>query len=1391
MSAFAADENAANTQTSDIGDPGVRLIRLQNGATTIEVRPNIDEKLRNNDSFFYSNSYLIKIGDVYVKDKSIETLNKLLFGPINSKLSVTIIQGDQVVTKSLNRYSHADLNESARDFGPVVNMSDLFSGWHGSNRHFAGSGKSFHSNGNNFAATPYFIAALKRPAFLMPSLLDDYTRALPEALKFFYRTGMFDRFDQAVENCVATADEFSDSISQDEQELLVRCAQALAECGKPQQALHIYQKLYRSLSRLSFQTQVSVLMGRGGLLEPTEPNQAIEDYKKLAELSAKRSPKSKEERESVSSTLEKCVSFFERNKQWKLAETAQLQVVDLQLAPEGWVPLLQYQPLVNALSKLSDMYQQSGNLAKAQESIEKAIAVYTEHLNADQQILLERSFNLCPSEIRLKLVSVCLRNGQIETARGQLAQALSAVRVALGDNSATTSQLEKIQAMLDSKDSVSQSSEIAKALDPLTQLPIENIDSSVSDDDSNLGDDDIKLARQAYDVSKTNKKEACVRIAKLLDGELSQPSLSADKLTRLINLIRCVETPTTTKQALQMLKRIDIYLSKSPITRLSANRLFATAEIALLSDTKVGSGTVEEWNSLISLLKEMRSNQYPMNNNRNYNDRYAEHDALANLLCVSYFYAFLDEPQKALKIVQHVETTYAGALTNDVSPIIYEAILCNMLGNSNEAQNKIKLFLADSKKINDVGTKMLVALAAVLHDRGQSQRALYILDNAPSDPRNHWNNVPYWKAIIYYDLGQFDKALELLGPEQSISLAGDHNFNYRLMRAELLAKTGQTDKAILAMLKVGADRRVQAVSIERAVALARTMPSIPTPTVEAMVDAVNHTGVGDLDLAQLKYISEVARSHNLPDDKLQGLDYRLSEADYNNPTADRLANARKRAQEFGLKNLPGASVEWANLARLCFSFKEFDDGTAYMLRALQISKNGSFNNGMYHPGNLRFDLGYTMLVNAKQYSNAEKILKQSIEIRKTDDNFKSAYIEKSFLAELFLEQNKFDVAKQWAEQLIATLREKDAMCAPSGGYTGYMNGYLTFKLVDMFTEKKQFVAAQSLIEGADKALLTNLGPRNALFIESNQSQAKLFLAQNKLTEAETYARKALELETWVGGSRNTGKISASLLASVLRKEGKNEEADRVSATVEVKPTRFKDTVKLYNVQAYFSHGRLPERYADTAEEPLKASIAEEIALHGDANDQTLKAYDDLTRFYLQQGRNTDAEKIQLHELEMLDAQYGNCNEPKFRCYLNLSEIYLAMNKTDKALKFAKAIKKAPKGLDYDSLTPRLRWAKVLVSVKQIPQALQITREVENEVSQNRSPFFSAQKYLEQCLAIFNSAGAEEDAIAVRTKLSRFSAPRRTPTVSPPPSLPRPPLRGEQKPTVSPIAPAAK
>ncbi len=889
---------------------------------------------------------------------------------------------------------------------------------------------------------------------------NDATKPSPEAMDFFAQTGMFDMFDIATKKCLAFSEATSASCSNSDAETLTKCASVLTNNGYEDKARSIYNKLNAALPNLSIQNRMRVLVGRASMIGQIDgPAAALDCYKQLAAYCT--NPGSLPQ-DFLLDSLQSVVQGAVKNKNFEIAELAQLHIVDLQKEKRSMFRHLQGQDAVAALLKLADIYEQENKSSKARDALEQARSLYNEKLNLQEQVLLERTGSLCASEVELRLAYSYAISKQFDKASEHVDRAQKLVSEALGVDSRANRKINQIKKSFLAKKDENYRASLVKTFATFFAAQNTNEAGAIQIRDPA----DARLAINAFDGTEHNASNAISLIETRLQHELVKSTHSADDTTRLIILIGHIKTPETRKTAETMLRQLDVILDQ-PDAQPSTNCLYQKAELALLTDDEsagaVSSSTASAWNELERVLKNMQLAQFHSRENE------IDHDRLNRLLSVSYIYAESNEPEKAHRLLQHAINHQSVLDGRDASLIAYDALLYLLANNMTEAQKPIDFLISGKADFGYGEPYMLIALSSTLYHTGRGDLSLKLLNLEPKPGPGNLNTkkiLACQRALIKYEQGAYQDALSELGDNENTvnSISGRQMPNLRFLKAQLLAKTGQTNEAILAYLKVGGESHVQLRSYYEAVTLSKTMQSIPSSTVQALLDAAQPLRVlpeNKRCIAALKDLLNIAKNQKISNPSVNNLDTLLAYLDSGNSNIEEvISNIKSRAQSLEDARKPVAT-QWASLARLCFDQKRYTEGTGYMLHALQTESAETFNSSMYHPGNMRGDLGFDVLLKAKEYDDAEKILKQCVAARKSPGLAKTAYIEKSLLAELFIEEDKYDEAKKWADALLATFSEDNGICPPKGGN---MRGYLLFDIVDKFTAKKQFGFAQQVLE---------------------------------------------------------------------------------------------------------------------------------------------------------------------------------------------------------------------------------------------------------------------------------------------------------------------------------------
>ena len=246
------------------GNTGLILTKTQNDSINFSVDSTLLSSLPTesaNALFFPSDCELLKVGNSYVRGRTIDELNAMLTGPVDSTIPFTYLAGDEIKSGSLTRYSadkFVDKNDSRSDYiEKLSSLEALFKATR-SEENLWFEGKHLHKAGADFAAEPYFISLSAQSAYRFNTFHDSYVSAIPDTLKFFWQTGKLRSFiqmrDAAVESARALTDECSDSDAR----ALSEASSILASLGFSSNALAVGQKLYAISPHLPPQSRAGV-----------------------------------------------------------------------------------------------------------------------------------------------------------------------------------------------------------------------------------------------------------------------------------------------------------------------------------------------------------------------------------------------------------------------------------------------------------------------------------------------------------------------------------------------------------------------------------------------------------------------------------------------------------------------------------------------------------------------------------------------------------------------------------------------------------------------------------------------------------------------------------------------------------------------------------------------------------------------------------------------------------------------------------------------------------------------------------------------------------------------------------------------------------------------------
>ena len=203
-------------------------------------------------------------------------MNSLLRGAPGTRVELTLLEGDNQVSRTVTRYTPEALNEKSFSHRYLSDLCNLFYGSINYDESYVRLGKVRHDEGDNFAAAPYFISAIKCPVFNVPMFDDDRNAALPESINFFACTGMYAQLDDAVQKCLTISNKPASQLTDADGRLLALCVEVLTRHGFFESARIIDDRLYKQQSTFSAETKMRVLVGLASVMR--QPMQTISGW---------------------------------------------------------------------------------------------------------------------------------------------------------------------------------------------------------------------------------------------------------------------------------------------------------------------------------------------------------------------------------------------------------------------------------------------------------------------------------------------------------------------------------------------------------------------------------------------------------------------------------------------------------------------------------------------------------------------------------------------------------------------------------------------------------------------------------------------------------------------------------------------------------------------------------------------------------------------------------------------------------------------------------------------------------------------------------------------------------------------------------------------------------
>ncbi|MBK9201295.1 MAG: hypothetical protein IPL73_02385 [Candidatus Obscuribacter sp.] len=374
---------------------------------------------------------------------------------------------------------------------------------------------------------------------------------------------------------------------------------------------------------------------------------------------------------------------------------------------------------------------------------------------------------------------------------------------------------------------------------------------------------DCLAARQAYDRLGTSPGSALTLLNGLISSEVGKNVHASGDITRLINLIVSFAKVGDPHKSSAMLRQLDPCFSKGNEV-LSTNRLLQLTEIALLSEQNgnAASNNSPAWKEVEQVLSDMEQTQFYKG--AQISEVEDKQRRFLRLVCLSNYFALVDQPGNALRILEYGTCNYAAVMQQDPSVNVYKTILYLLNNNISQANALISASNPPKDGSNSEYTQMLMSLSNTLYQTGCSELSLKVVGGDSTESEKHsMGMLAYQRAMIEYRLGKYKEALAELSVESERGgLPTGQLINLRYLRAELLARTGQKEQAVLAFIRLSNIRRQSARPFARALELSKSMSSVSVETIQALVDGVSDlpwSEAGGENLQDMKYIMTLAK----------------------------------------------------------------------------------------------------------------------------------------------------------------------------------------------------------------------------------------------------------------------------------------------------------------------------------------------------------------------------------------------------------------------------------------------------------------------------------------------------------------------------------------------------
>ncbi len=289
-------------------------------------------------------------------------------------------------------------------------------------------------------------------------------------------------------------------------------------------------------------------------------------------------------------------------------------------------------------------------------------------------------------------------------------------------------------------------------------------------------------------------------------------------------------------------------------------------------------------------------------------------------------------------------------------------------------------------------------------------------------------------------------------------------------------------------------------------------------------------------------------------------------------------------------------------------------------------------------------------------ADAERLLKEMVEATKAhygNDSSEEA-ICLAELANFYQMEKKYPEMSSTVDRILHIYSEHDAQIPPDSMLGRYDAIQRLYEIATQLSEQGESQKAIDLVSQILTIQKQKLQPDNAQVTDTLFCLGALYKKAHKFDQAERCYRDAIDIEKQHSGNSRTVTFRTGEYVEILRKLGRNKEADQLTT---LQPDESTHGHKLSNIGQLQSEATKCEREGNVEKARELFEQAHEVAkLEAPYGTSSISTLNDLAQFFVRQKKYRQAEQIYKQQLEIFNRDAYSTPRDKTNCLLALASV---------------------------------------------------------------------------------------------------------------------------------------